>query len=121
GLTKRDAAASAGRGKAGRGRGSEWAAAAAAADGLDVLAGSFCGVRETLLGLDPHDAARAWIAPDGNPTSKASALAAPVLLAGGVATVSRLRVVDAFGRWREVRTEDARVASTLEHPDGAPN
>ncbi len=49
----------------------ELAAAAAAAEGLDVLSGSLAGVRETLLGLDPLDARARRIDADGTPNSRA--------------------------------------------------
>ena len=101
----------------------ELAAAATAAEGLDVLTGSLGGVRETLLGLDPLDATRMRIAPDGTPTSTATALDLPLLLAGGGARVTALRVVDAFGRWLDVpqaRLAAMEIASAAAHPDGAP-
>lgn len=99
------------------------AAAATAAAGQDVLAGSFHGVREALLGLDPVDAARASIDPAGTPTSKPTATGPPLLLAGGAARVTRLRVVDAFGRWLDVppdRLAAIDVATTNTHPAGPP-
>jgi hypothetical protein len=100
------------------------AAAAGAAAGTDVLAGAFHGIRETLLGLDPVDAARASIDPAGHPTSKPAAKAAPLLLAGGAVTVTRLRVVDAFGRWLDLpadRLAALDVATTNTHPAGPPS
>jgi len=99
------------------------AAAASAAAGQDVLAGAFHGIRETLLGLDPVDAARASIDPSGNPTSKPAAQAVPLLLAGGTVTVTRLRVVDAFGRWLDLpadRLAALDVATTNTAPAGPP-
>jgi len=99
------------------------AAAASAAAGQDVLAGAFHGIRETLLGLDPVDAARTSIDPSGNPTSKPAAKAIPLLLAGGAVTVTRLRVVDAFGRWLDLpadRLATLDVATTNTAPAGPP-
>jgi hypothetical protein len=101
----------------------ELADAATAAEGLDVLAGTFHGVRETLLGLDPADADRARIDAAGTPTSQPLARELPLLFAGGGATIRRLRIVDAFGRWRDVpadRLAAAEIATNMAHPDGAP-
>ena len=67
----------------------------AAAAGLDLLSASCDGVRTVLLGL-PQTALQAR-QPDGTvpPPSPAGP---PILLAGGTVTLTRLRVVDAFGR-----------------------
>jgi hypothetical protein len=104
------------------------AAAATAADGVDVLTGSFGGVREALLGLDPLDAARTRILADGTPHPAPDNLplsrALPLLIAGGAARLTRLRVVDAFGRWRDLSDATlaaAAIATTNAHSDGAPN
>jgi hypothetical protein len=99
------------------------AAAATAAAGQDVLAGTLHGIRETLLGLDPADAARASIDPAGNPASKPAARTIPQLLAGGAARMTRLRLVDAFGRWLDLppdRLAVLDVATTNSHPGGPP-
>ena len=108
----------------------ELAAAVAAAPGTDVVAASLRGVREVLLGLDPHDATRLRIKTDGtlqdsdgNGDAKPRALGLPLLLAGGKATVKRLRIVDAFGRFLDVPDAvlaRAEMADTIDHPDGAP-
>ena len=97
--------------------------AATGAAGQDVLAGAFHGIRETLLGLDPVDAARASIDPAGIPASTPTAIAVPQLLAGGGAKITRLRVVDAFGRWIDLpsdRLTALDVATTSTHPAGPP-
>jgi len=95
-LSEEDARDAAGQGQASEGVEAELSAAAAAAEGLDVLVGTFHGLRETLLGLHPVDAGRALIQPDGTPLSKPVQQALPQLLAGGQAKVRRLRVLDAF-------------------------
>ncbi len=100
------------------------ATAASAAAGLDVLTGTFDGIRETLLGLDPYEASATSIAPDGTPTSKPRAHAVPLLLAGGSATVKQLRIVDGFGRFLDIpqaRMKTFEIATTLQHPGGAPS
>jgi hypothetical protein len=71
------------------------AALGAAAAGLDLLSASCDGVRTVLLGL-PQTALAARQA-DGTVPPPAPA-GPPVLLAGGTITLTRLRVVDAFGR-----------------------
>ncbi len=71
------------------------AALGAAAAGLDLLSASCDGVRTVLLGL-PQTALSAR-QPDGTVPLPAPA-GLPVLLTGGTVTLTRLRVVDAFGR-----------------------
>ena len=71
------------------------AALGAAAAGLDLLSASCDGVRTVLLGL-PQTALSAR-QPDGTVPRPAPA-GLPVLLTGGTVTLTRLRVVDAFGR-----------------------
>ena len=123
-LSDEDAREAGGQGQATAGEDAELASAAAAADGLDVLAGTFHGVKETLLGLDPVDAARVLIAADGTPQSKPLAEALPLLLAGGAAQVLRLRVIDAFGRYLDLpdaQLTRADIATALLAPEGAPH
>ncbi len=71
------------------------AALGAAAAGLDLLSVSCDGVRTVLLGL--RQTALSARQPDGSVLPPAP-VGLPVLLAGGTATLTRLRVVDAFGR-----------------------
>ncbi len=100
------------------------AAAANAADGLDVLLGTFAGLRETLLGLDPVDASRARIDTSGAPQTKPTAKDLPTLLAGGGAKITRLRIVDSFGRSLDLPAASlakTEVATTMTHPAGTPN
>jgi hypothetical protein len=95
------------------------AAAATAAETLDVLLGTFAGLRETLLGLDPSRAGTVRIDVTGAQVSKPTAQALPRLLAGGAAVLRRLRIVDAFGRIvnvEPVRLARMEVASTHRHP-----
>lgn len=101
----------------------ELADAAGAAEGQDVLTGSFRGLRETLLGLNPTEAAQTRIDANGSPLSKPTAGELPLLLAGGEVTILRMRVVDAFGRWRDLppeRLKAAEMATVIAHPEGAP-
>lgn len=122
-LSDEDARDLAGQSQISDAREAELAAAATAAQGLDVLGGTFHGLRETLLGLDPHDEGRVFIDAAGVATSKPTALGLPMLIAGGSATITRLRVVDAFGRWRDVpatRLRAAEIATANAHPVGAP-
>ncbi len=122
-LSDEDARDLAGQSQITDAREAELAAAAAAAEGLDVLGGTFHGIRETLLGLDPHDEERAFIDPAGVATSKPMAQGPPMLIAGGSATITRLRVVDAFGRWRDVpaaRLRATEIPTSNTHPAGAP-
>lgn len=123
-LSEEDARDSAGQGQVTQEVRGELAAAAAAAAGLDVLSGTFRGVRETLLGLDPHDASMTLIAPDGTPTTQPLARTLPLLLAGGKATLKRLRIIDAFGRYRDLEEAGLKameIAAALRHPSGAPS
>ena len=101
----------------------ELAAAATAADGQDVLTGSFRGLRESLLGLDPLETSRTLIDASGSPLSQPLARDLPLLLAGGQVTITRLRIVDGFGRWCDLppeRLKAAEIATVNAHPDGAP-
>ncbi|MER5755862.1 hypothetical protein [Streptomyces sp. NPDC002088] len=123
-LSEEDAREQSGHNQVGEEHEEALAAAAAAADGADLLTGSLSGIRETLLGLDPHDAARVRIAADGTPLGKPLARELPLLLAGGAATLVRLRVVDAFGRWLDIPAERlaaAEIATANRHPAGPPS
>lgn len=99
------------------------AAAAAAADSIDLLGGTFRGLREELLGLDAQRSLLVRIDAAGNPVDRPPVKALPRLLAGGAATVRRLRIVDAFGRYLDVppaTLAGLEVAATHVHPAGAP-
>jgi hypothetical protein len=102
----------------------ELATAAASAEGLDVLAGSFHELSESILGIDPLSAMATIIDEAGNPDSKPLVHDLPLLLAGGAARITRMRVVDAFGRWRDLTAASlakAKMATTIAHPQGAPH
>jgi hypothetical protein len=123
-LSDEDARDLAGQGQVTEEVEAELAAAAAAAVGLDVLSGTFRGIRETLLGLDPYDASLVMIDSDGNETSKPRAKDVPLLIAGGSAVLKRLRVVDGFGRYRDIpqtRFSAIEIAAAFTHPAGAPS
>jgi hypothetical protein len=122
-LSDEDARDQAGQGQIGEAREAELADAAIAAEGLDVVAGAFHGIRETLLGLDPTEAGRARIDAQGATTSLPLVHDVPLLIAGGGARINRLRLVDAFGRWRDIpaaRLTAAEIATSMAHPSGAP-
>ncbi len=76
--------------------------AARAADGADMLAGALEGVRSALLGLDPARARLERVETADLPPLRPKAVALPRLLCGGLAELTRLRVVDAFGRHLDV-------------------
>jgi hypothetical protein len=97
--------------------------AASWAESRDVLIGSLRGLREELLGLDPHRSLITLIDAAGNPLDKPPVKGLPKLLAGGAATVRRLRIVDCFGRWIDLPDASMakiEVAATHLHPAGAP-
>lgn len=97
--------------------------AASWAETRDVIIGTFRGLREELLGLDPFRALITRIDDAGNPLDKPPVKALPKLLAGGAATVRRLRIIDAFGRWLDIpdaTLAQIEVAATHVHPAGAP-
>jgi hypothetical protein len=97
------------------------ATASRAAKFLDVLHGSFEGLRLELLGLDRDRAGTAFIDDSGHPITKPRVRALPRLLAGGQARIVRFRIVDTFGRWVDLPSSvlDAlEVAATHVHPDG---
>jgi hypothetical protein len=68
----------------------------------DLLSGALEGVREHLLGFDDDMS----IVPDGEELPPIAPARAPVLLAGGLATLTRVRLVDAFGRTVELGAPD---------------
>lgn len=95
-------------------------AVAAAGARFDLLTGGLAGLREELLGLAWADAGRVTVDGAGNRTPPAP-IASPVLLRGGVASFTRLRIVDAFGRTIEIppaAITGAAVAERLQPPPG---
>jgi hypothetical protein len=98
-------------------------AVAAAGARYDLLTGGLAGLREELLGLAWADAGRVGTDGAGNRTPPAP-VAAPVLLRGGVASFTRLRIVDAFGRTIEIPPASiagAAIAERLQPPPGSPS
>jgi hypothetical protein len=98
-------------------------AAASWAESRDVLIGSVRGLREELLGLDPNRSLISVIDAAGNTLGKPPVKGLPKLLAGGAATVRRLRIIDCFGRWIDLPDASLpkiEVAATHRHPAGAP-
>ena len=84
---------------------------------FDVLSAGLQGLREELLGLAWADAGRT-VVQDGTSTPP-TPIAPPVLLRGGVASFTRLRLVDSFGRTLEIPAASitgAAVAERLQIP-----
>ena len=93
---------------------------AAAGARYDLLTGGLAGLREELLGLAWADAGRVAVNTAGTRTPPAP-VALPVLLRGGVASFTRLRIIDAFGRTIEIppaTITGAAVAERLQPPVG---
>jgi hypothetical protein len=89
------------------------AAVAAAGFTLDLLSGALSDLHPQLLGLDWADGARAHRHADGTPILP-TPVAAPVLMGGGVGWFTKLRVVDAFGRFIDVAPSAVVASTTLE-------
>jgi hypothetical protein len=88
----------------------------------DVLSGGLQGLREELLGLAWADAGRVLVDGSGNRTPP-TPVRVPVLLRGGVASFTRMRVVDAFGRTVEIPSASiagSAIAERLQVPALAP-
>lgn len=81
--------------------------------GLDLLAASLDGVRRALLGLPTST-----FSPRGDDGTVAppAPLGLPALLEGGTVTLSRLRIVDAFGRILDLDPAGAVVPARIELP-----
>ena len=80
------------------------------AGAMDVLGGALAGVREHLLGFDTDTGYGAAPQPPA-PTR------VPQLLRAGLAKITALRVVDAFGRFVELDPDELRVAGALAPPE----
>jgi hypothetical protein len=96
-------------------------AVATAGARYDLLTGGLAGLREELLGLAWADAGRVTVDGAGHRTPPAPA-APPVLLRGGVASFTRMRIVDAFGRTIEIPPASitgAAIAERLQPPPPA--
>jgi hypothetical protein len=87
---------------------------------FDLLGGALDGLRERLLGFDTN--LGDFVSEGSEPALPAPANA-PQLLRGGVATLTRLRIVDAFGRTLELPQaglEKIVLSETLRMPFTAP-
>lgn len=115
---RRDAA---GQGTLSEGEESELSVLADAADGLDVLTGTFGGLRSHFLGFEATASEATRVDAEGSVVARPSPKTLPRLLASGRARIVRARVVDAFGRFVDVpeaALHGARVASTHRAPEG---
>jgi hypothetical protein len=86
---------------------------------VDVLSGALSELRPQLLGLSWADAARTYADPSGNVTPVTSA-APPLLLSGGIAWFTGLRLVDAFGRTVDLSSNPVTISSQLTPPSTPP-
>lgn len=84
-------------------------------DPLEVVGASLDGVREDLLGID-YQALLTMAATDDTSEVAPRAQRDPIALFGGTLTVDAIRVVDAFGRTRDVPVAEVATTSTRELP-----
>jgi hypothetical protein len=89
------------------------AAVAATGVTLDALSAALADLHPQLLGLSWADSNRSHRAADGTPILP-TPVAAPVLIRSGVAWFTRLRVVDAFGRFIDLPPSAVVPSSTLQ-------
>lgn len=92
---------------------SSLAAVAATGVTLDALSAALADLHPQLLGLSWADGNRSHRAADGTPILPAP-VAAPVLIRGGAAWFSRLRIVDAFGRFIDLPPSSVIPSSALQ-------
>ena len=92
---------------------SSLAAVAATGVTLDALSAALADLHPQLLGLSWSDSNRSHRAADGTPILPPP-VAAPVLVRGGVAWFTGLRVVDAFGRFIDLPPSAVVPSSTLQ-------
>jgi hypothetical protein len=92
----------------------EGSLAAVAATGvtLDALSGALADLHPQLLGLTWADSNRSHRGADGAPILP-TPVAAPVLIRGGAAWFTRLRVIDAFGRFIDLPASSIVPSATL--------
>jgi hypothetical protein len=96
------------------------AAVAATGCTLDALSGALADLHPQLLGLTWADSGRSHRDAGGTPILPAP-VAAPVLVRGGAGWFTRLRVVDAFGRFIDVPQSSVVPSATLRPlPPAAP-
>jgi hypothetical protein len=88
---------------------------AAAASQIDVLSAALSELRPQLLGLSWADSSRTSSDGSGSVTP-VSAVAPPILLRGGVAWFTALRLVDAFGRTVDLSSNPVAISSQLSPP-----
>jgi len=89
------------------------ASVAATGFSLDLLSGALADLHPQLLGLAWADAARSHRKADGTPILP-KPVGPPVLVRGGVAWFTKLRVVDAFGRFLDVPPSAVATSSSLQ-------
>ena len=94
-------------------------ALAGIASQVDLLSGALSELRPQLLGLPWADAARTYADSHGNVTP-ATAIAPPLLLSGGIAWFTSLRLVDAFGRTVDLSSNPLAISSQLTPPSTPP-
>lgn len=88
---------------------------AAVATSIDVLSAGLSELRPQLLGLSWADASRTSADNSGNATL-VTAAAPPILLRGGVAWFTALRLVDAFGRTLDLSSNPLAMSAQLTGP-----
>jgi hypothetical protein len=91
---------------------------ATVAGSLDLLSGALSDLGPQLLGLAWADSGRSHTDADGNPILPAP-IADPLLIRGGTAWFSALRVVDAFGRTVDLPTAGVVAGPQLQLPPAA--
>jgi hypothetical protein len=89
------------------------AAVAATGVTLDALSGALADLHPQLLGLSWADSNRSHRAADGTPILP-TPVAAPVLIRGGAAWFTKLRVVDAFGRFVDLPPSSVAPSAALQ-------
>lgn len=90
---------------------------ATATEHLDVLAASLDGVREQLLGFVHEDGLLRPRQADGTLDAPATSGEPPVFLRAGTVTLTRARLVDAFGRTLDLPVESLTIPARNEVPD----
>ncbi len=91
---------------------------AAVASQIDVLSAALGELRPQLLGLSWADASRTSADSSGNITPL-TAVAPPILLRGGIAWFTGLRLVDAFGRTVDLSGNPVATSAQLTPPSAA--
>jgi hypothetical protein len=89
------------------------AAVAATGANLDALSGTLADLHPQLLGLAWADSNRSHRGADGTPVLP-TPVAAPMLVRSGAAWFTRLRVIDAFGRFIDLPTSSVAPSATFQ-------